>query len=127
MVKKFNNTTHLDFSASDISEKKKGLQNNPISSRIMQKGGIMDLDDYFLERRKANRKFRESHFAKSLKMDKTYLSHIKIGTRVPSMKLAKRIEEASGGKVNALELVERNYQMQKERLSIKLINDMIES
>lgn len=38
-------------------------------------------------------------------MDQSYISHIKAGRRRPSPEMAKRIEEATGGKVTVLELL----------------------
>jgi len=69
----------------------------------------MDLYDYFLLRRKKDHSFREVQFARQIKISRNYLSLIKNGLLVPSIKLAKKIEEASFGEVNAFELIEKNY------------------
>ena len=74
----------------------------------------MLLHQYLCDQKKANNSFREVQFAKSIGITKTYLWQVKTGYRTPSIKLAKKIENATNGKVNALKLIEKNYLMKSQ-------------
>lgn len=48
---------------------------------------------------------RQASFARRTKVSESYLSQILSWQRVPSLKLAARFEEATGGKVRASEML----------------------
>lgn len=75
----------------------------------------MTLTEYLRERKLNDYSFRDSQFAEEIGTDKYYLSQLKTGIRIPSIKLAKKIEKATDGKVNALKMINYNYKLKQER------------
>ena len=61
---------------------------------------MLKLDEYLFKT-----KMTKKDFAEKLGISRGHLQHILSGTKNPSVKLAKQIEEATGGKVSKEELL----------------------
>ena len=70
----------------------------------------MDLREYLFKKR-----ITQVEFANRLEVSRGHLSQILNGTKHPSRKLAKKIEEETEGKVTAIELLfPENYKPQED-------------
>jgi len=75
----------------------------------------MDLYEYLHLQKSEDREFRDVQFAKKCGMSRQHLSRIKSGLMTPGIKIAKIIEKNSNGLVNAIELINANYERRQQR------------
>lgn len=85
----------------------------------------MQLRDYIHQKR-----IRKKDFAKLLGISETHLVQVSIGNRIPSSKMALRIEELTNGLVNGWELIQSNItekgRKQVSRKSLQQSPDLLE-
>jgi transcriptional regulator with XRE-family HTH domain len=78
-----------------------------ISYKDRRNKHMKTLDEYLWALKKKNRHFKDKDFADKIGISPGYLSFLKIGIRIPSLKLALKIEKASNGELSAVELIKK--------------------
>lgn len=75
----------------------------------------MDLQDYIYYRKKSEEGFTDKKFAEMLGITQEFLSRIKHYRSSPSIELAQKIEEITGGQVSGWELLKQYDKKQREK------------